>query len=771
MTNSRPHDTVGNLIPNFVPLTPQHKVAGAPADGWGISIASDSESLPHKVVVEPLSTFLPQVEVLTPRLRESPHRESLDIPPLAYAHASNIRYQTPLLVSQDSRGICWAFAGAAALEAAYARTGVIEPLSPHYVAHIARAYGNHTGPPNTSLTRAQGSADIVHHLKYWSVPTLVNVPFIDQTTLQNLANSIPRTNGALTSNGGGTREDADWFEYDLRNIPLMGRWFAQYRVKDYGMKGPYTNDDIKAAIRDGYDVVVDVYDKVNVGGHVLLIYGYNDLTGNFEVKNSQRLPGFQTIKYSGDPQFDILYTSTMFYITAVEPVSTQWAAMWIGRWETDHDGWRGRLIVRRFAEIRSDVLLPGPDNRISLGTWYGDDGQVLDVQGYFVDEGRGLFCNIGDQPFEIYLHRSDPYRAAGRCFWNGRDFGVVLSRGTALGAGGDFDRTKGIGFWDTAHDGQRGQLRIGADPFYVQSAIAAVRRTWIDPGDPATANRIDTHIDFGAGNPDQYFELLVNTREGGLLGGVTPYGGTDWPVEGRMSQNLYAIFPDGALRWHRHAGRSRLTADWDPFRFVGTGWSDFELVFGGGDGVIYARRSNGDLLWSFHDGRNQGTSQWQGPVRVGAGWGYYTRLFGGDGGLIYGIKGDGVLDWYRHLGRRDGSYRWDGPFAVGKGWDAFRYVFAGPDGCLYAVQLDGSLLWYRHYGHDFGYPIWWGPLVVGHDWNFTGMWAVGNGYIYALDDTGNLFLWRHHGFLTGESSWSTPVRVANDWTGVRVFAT
>ena len=154
----------------------------------------------------------------------------------------------------------------------------------------------------------------------------------------------------------------------------------------------------------------------------------------------------------------------MFWVIEAERVDTQWAAMWLGRWETDHDGWRGRLVIRRFLEVRNDDVLPGPDSRISLGTWYGEDGRQLDVVGHFVDGGRGLMCNIGDQPFELYLHTRDPYRAAGRCFWNNTPFGVVMSRGTAVGAGSGFTRSETIGLWDTVHDGWRGQLRIGADP-------------------------------------------------------------------------------------------------------------------------------------------------------------------------------------------------------------------------------------------------------------------------------------------------------------------
>ena len=503
------------------------------------------------------------------------------------------------------------------------------------------------------------------------------------------------------------------------------------------------------------------------------MHGYDDDTKTFDIKNSQALPGFTTMRYANDPQFDINYGS-MFAITGVHPAETQWAAMWVGRWETDHDGWRGTMVIRRFNDIRSDQVLPGSGSRISLGTWYGEDGRRLDVVGHFVHGGRGLHCNVGDQPFELYLHSRDPYRAGGRCTWDNKHYGVVMSRGTAVGAGSGFDRTETIGLWDTVHDGWRGQLRIGADPSYVQAADAVTRTTWIDPG--ASAHRVDAHVDFGADNPDQHFELLAHAREDGLLGGVTTWGGTDWPVEGRMSQNLYAIPQSGELRYYRHTGRTKMRGDWDETKVVGNDWQHFRAVFGGGDGVIYAIRPDGGLLWYHHDGRNQGSRLWQGPKEVGSGWHTFRQVFAGDGGVIYGLRSDGQLMWYRHLGRRDGTFRWQGPFLVGTGWNSFTNVTAGPDGSLYGILPDGSLIWYRHYGHDQGYPIWAGRVRVGTGWQgFDGLWATGNGYLYARTamNDGELWMWRHHGFLTGEDSWTAGERVGHGWGGrmVAVFAT
>lgn len=721
----------------------------------------------HRVVpatspsVEPLETFLPRLE----RQAQAPTpARALATPQGALpARVSHRQWQSTLDVSQGSRGTCWAFAGIAALEAAYARRGTVVDLSEQYLFSMSKAHENHVaGPGIHSLVDAQGSADVVHHLAYWAVPLSAHVPYVDRPQLQALAAAIPGTGGALGPAGGGTKEQADWFEFDLRTVPLVGRWFAQYKVQSFGRLTGFTNADVKATVAAGYDVVVDVVDKINVGGHAVVIHGYDDATQTFDIKNSQGLPGFATMRYSGDPQFDIVY-SQAYYITEVSPVATQWPAMWMGRWETDHDGWRGRLVVRRFVDIRGDGRLPDQRNRLSLGTWYGADGRTLDVVGGFVDGGRGLHCTIGDQPFELYLHARDPYRAAGLCTWNGTPFGVIASRGTAHGAGSGFDRFETIGTWDTVHDGHRGQLRIGAEPSYVQVADGVARRTWIDPG--ALQHRVDTHVDFGGDNRDQRFQLLVHTQEDGRLGGVTTWGGRTWPVEGRMTQNLYAVTADGTLTWYGHRGRAARTGDWAGPNKVGTGWGAFARVFGGGDGVIYAVQPDGALMWYFHEGRNQGTFEWQGPKQVGTGWGSYVRIFAGDGGVVYAVAADGDLVWYRHLGRRDGSPTWQGPTRVGGGWGDFTTLAAGPDGTLYGTLPDGRLLWYRHYGHDQGYPIWHGALQVGTGWQpYRQIWAVGNGFVYAIDRRGDLYLWRHHGFLTGDGSWTDAVRVGTGWT-------
>ena len=73
---------------------------------------------------------------------------------------SHRQFQTTLDVSQGSRGSCWAFAGIAALEAAYARINVRVDLSEQYLFHISKAHENHrTGGGINSLIGFQGSSE------------------------------------------------------------------------------------------------------------------------------------------------------------------------------------------------------------------------------------------------------------------------------------------------------------------------------------------------------------------------------------------------------------------------------------------------------------------------------------------------------------------------------------------------------------------------------------------------------------------------------------
>ncbi len=57
--------------------------------------------------------------------------------------------------------------------------------------------------------------------------------------------------------------------------------------------------------------------------------------------------------------------------------------MWIGHWNTDLDGWRGDMVIRRF----SDFYNPDAEAPTKVGNYYSK-GKRFDINGYFTDNGR-----------------------------------------------------------------------------------------------------------------------------------------------------------------------------------------------------------------------------------------------------------------------------------------------------------------------------------------------------------------------------------------------
>jgi len=100
---------------------------------------------------------------------------------------------------------------------------------------------------------------------------------------------------------------------------------------------------------------------------------------------------------------------------------------------------------------------------------------------------------------------------------------------------------------------------------------------------------------------------------------------------------IYVIANDGTLKWFRH--RAYLTGEgletqgaWEGPKTVGRGWENVQQVFSGGDGIIYAVMPDGKLRWFKHvgylDGRGLETpGAWEGPKEVGRGWSEVKNVF------------------------------------------------------------------------------------------------------------------------------------------------
>src|SRR5262249_841061 len=161
-------------------------------------------------------------------------------------------------------------------------------------------------------------------------------------------------------------------------IPLKSRFQATYRptvcefIPDTGI------DTLEAIIRAEREIVVDLN-----WGHVWLLVGYDRTKRSFEVKNSWGDPGLTDYPYDRAAS-EIIGGTDIEDITAPN-VGPSVHDMWIGHWQMDHDGWRGELVIRRVTDMHNS----NADAATKLGNYYRD-GNSYDVNGYFVQGGRGM---------------------------------------------------------------------------------------------------------------------------------------------------------------------------------------------------------------------------------------------------------------------------------------------------------------------------------------------------------------------------------------------
>ena len=455
------------------------------------------------------------------------------------------QYQTGFR-EQGSRGTCWAFAGCAALEAAYKRQfGLDLDLSEQYIFHIGKStelypdYLTNNLPyeNNTSLTGFQGSSDIVEKLAASAVPEERYAPYQTQTQLEGIAQAL------IGRPSVGTQEEYDTVEYSEKHIPLAARHEARYRVADWAaLPANPGSTDVEKVLRSGREVVVDIE------GHCLLVIGYDSPRKKFLAKNSWGEGDFIELDYTATASEKILGG---YYITDVVPPTepAQQSAFWLGNWDMDHDGWRGKIVIRRVFNPRSsDHAAP-----TKLGNYYRD-GKRFDVNGSLGDDGRSLLFHIADQEgrvqpgtlqgqeFRTYVFTRGPSLAAGKTHWDGRSFGVSLAReGLPARPASPFSRNDWGGKWRMNHDGWHGTLAIVDVVPGPAPGTSTVNGSYTAENGPTvpvsgtisddTTHALTLDIQLAVGAP-QRFELFHHTRESGMFSGLTSWSGQFFGVQG-----------------------------------------------------------------------------------------------------------------------------------------------------------------------------------------------------------------------------------------------
>ena len=189
----------------------------------------------------------------------------------------------------------------------------------------------------------------------------------------------------------------------------------------------------------------------------------------------------------------------------------------------------------------------------------------------------------------------------------------------------------------------------------------------------------------------------------------SPAIGRDGTVYLSWYHYLYAINPDGTLKWRYDIGEVKVYISMSSSPAIGPHGT---IYVGSVDKYLYAINPDGTLKWRYETGRQVTSS----PAIGSDG----TVYVGSD--YLYAINPDGTLKWrYEPVG---------GYFSPVIGPDGTVYMGAGD--YLYALNSDGTLKW------NYEMPGWWNiarSLSIGSD----GTIYVGASYtIYAINPDGTL---------------------------------
>lgn len=531
-----------------VPITPAPPAARRPA-GPAPTIVHEGQTF----LVADRSDFLAYIDAARhlPQMRSAPRPAS---PATAPATFSLAQFQTSIK-NQLGRGTCWAFAGAAAVEAAYLRKHKVTlDLSEQYIASMAKvqelAYDKMSSARfhenNSTLWDGQGASDIIVKMSQSAVPLEAAAPYLDQPRLTAIQATIP--GGASLASPGLDPLQSVMDAFELRDdlIPPASRAACRYAATGWADPGHYDSATLEGVIAGGHEVAVDIvldwaqdangiyqYNSAvtNGAGHCLLLIGYDRDKQYFLAKNS----------WGGNDYFKLGYSfidhccQWAHYVTdvAAPDAAPQKRAFWPGVWNMDHDGWRGTLYLRRSIDYRATNI----DAPIRLGT-YVRDGVQHDVNGSFGENGQSCTFYVADsgdrvapgtlagQRFDVYCFSWDIDNAAGRTTSGGAAYGVVLSRKPLPPEHlAKFAVANWLGSYAVNHDGWRGTLRINSVTPFAATYTDDKGHTTVVHG---TVEAHELKMTIGS----QPFDLLYHTWESGVFSGTTVWSGTTFGVIG-----------------------------------------------------------------------------------------------------------------------------------------------------------------------------------------------------------------------------------------------
>ena len=238
---------------------------------------------------------------------------------------------------------------------------------------------------------------------------------------------------------------------------------------------------------------------------------------------------------------------------------------------------------------------------------------------------------------------------------------------------------------------------------------------WRDPGSfPVSAQDKDEEDLASSWSSPTTVTISFKWRyqTGGSIRGASPAVGADGTVYvGSYDSYLYAINPDGSLKWRYQTG------NW--LESSPAVAADGTVYVGSGDDCLYTINPDGSLKWCYPTGNLVSSS----PAVAADG----TVYFGSYDHYLYAVNPDGSFRWRYQTG----GGIWSSPAVAADGT-----VYVGSDYYyLYAVNPDGSLKW----RYPAGFFVRSSPAVAADGTVYVGS---DDSYLYAINPDGSR-KWRY----------------------------